>query len=151
MKPNKKIRAFLLEDNDAIRVGLSEILASKGYEVFEFSNPAICPLQTSSECRCNGNQTCTDIIISDLDMPNMTGLDFIENQKKKNCKCQNVVLMSGNWSDHELARARELDCKTFTKPFPFQEFYDWLNDVVRNIEPSRELTDWFKDSELNKP
>jgi len=119
---------------------------SRGYEVYAFSNPAICPLQTVPECRCSGKQACTDIIISDLDMPNMTGLDFIEKQKKKNCKCQHVVLMSGSWTEQDLSRAHELGCKTFAKPFAFQEFYDWLDEVEKSLEPARELTNWFQDT-----
>ncbi len=145
MESSTKLRIILLDDNDAVRTMLSEILADRGYEVFSFSNPAICPLQMMPECRCDPNQTCTDIIVSDLDMPNMTGLGFIENQKKKNCKCQHVVLMSGSWTDQDLLRAHELGCKTLTKPFTFQELYEWLDEVERSIEPTRELFNWFQD------
>ena len=99
MKSDSKLRIILLDDNDGVRNFLSEVLTDRGYEVFSFSNPAICPLQVLPECRFGPNQTCTDIIVSDLDMPDMTGLEFIENQKKKNCKCQHVVLMSGSWTE----------------------------------------------------
>jgi len=133
MKQVTKFRVILLDDNEGIRNTLSEILASRGYEVFAFSNPAICPLQIVPECRCNANQTCTDIIVSDIDMPNMTGLSFIENQKKKGCKCQHIVLMSGNWEEQDLLRAHELGCKTYSKPFTFQEFYEWLDEGLRDV------------------
>ncbi len=146
MKPGIKLRIILLDDNEAVRSVLSDILVDRGYEVLAFSNPAICPLQMVPECQCNANQTCTDIIISDLDMPNMTGLGFIENQKKKNCKCQHVVLMSGSWTEHDLQRAHELGCKTLEKPFPFDEFYEWLDEVERSTESTRELCNWFKES-----
>jgi CheY-like chemotaxis protein len=145
MKQVTKVRVILLDDNDGIRSDLSQIFAARGYEVFAFSNPAICPLQIMPECRCNANQACTDIIVSDIDMPNMTGLSFIENQKKKNCKCQHIVLMSGNWAEQDLLRAHELGCKTFAKPFTFQELYEWLDEVERSIEPTRELYNWFQD------
>ena len=146
MKSAIKFRVFLLDDNDAVRGVLSEIFADRGYEVFTFSNPAICPLQMTPECQCNGNQMCTDIIVSDLDMPKMTGLDFIENQKTKNCKCQHVVLMSGNWTQQRLLRAQELGCKTFAKPLPFQELYEWLDEVENSIDSTRGLCNWFQDS-----
>ncbi len=145
MKQVTKFRVILLDDNEEIRSVLSKILATRRYEIFAFSNPAICSLQIVPECRCNANQTCTDIIVSDIDMPNMTGLDFIENQKKKNCKCKHIVLMSCNWAEQDLLRAQELDCKTFPKPFPFQEFYEWLDEVERSIESTRELCSWFQD------
>jgi CheY-like chemotaxis protein len=145
MKPVTKFRVILLEDNEAIRSALSKILDGRGYEVFAFSNPAICPLQIVPECRCNTNQTCTDIIVSDIDMPNMTGLDFIENQNIKNCKCQHILLMSGDWAEQDLLRAHELGCKTFEKPFNFQEFNEWLDEVERSIESTRELCNWFQE------
>jgi CheY-like chemotaxis protein len=145
MKPATKFRVILLDDNEAIRSVLSKILADRGYEVLAFHNPAICPLQMVPECQCNENETCTDIIVSDLDMPNMTGLGFIENQMKKNCKCQHVVLMSGNWTEQDLLRAHELGCKTLEKPFPFEEFYEWLDEVEKSIEPTRELRNWFQE------
>jgi CheY-like chemotaxis protein len=146
MKPGPKLRIVLLDDNDVLRSILSEVLAGRGHEVLAFSNPAICPMQLTPECRCKANQTCTDIILSDLEMPKMTGLGFIENQKKKNCKCQHVVLMSGNWTEHDLQRAHELGCKTLAKPFSLDEFLEWLDEVKRGIESTRELCTWFNES-----
>jgi CheY-like chemotaxis protein len=105
----------------------------------------ICPLQIKPDCQCNDNQTITDIIVSDLDMPNMTGLTFIENLRMKNCKCQHVALMSSFWKKEDLSLAHELGCKTFTKPFPFQEFFEWIDEVEKNIEPARELCRWFEE------
>ena len=78
-----KFRVILIEDSKAILRLLSETFGDRGYEIFGFYNPAVCPLQMIPECRCGVNQMCTDIIVSDLNMPNMTGLSFIENQKKE--------------------------------------------------------------------
>jgi CheY-like chemotaxis protein len=146
MEPVTKLRIILLEDNEAVRSVLSQALDRRGYEVFSFSNPMICPLQLKPECRCDENQACTDIIVSDMDMPNMTGLGFIENQKKRNCKCQYIALMSGRWTESDLQRAHELGCKTLAKPFPFHEFFEWLDEVERKIESTRELRNWFQES-----
>ena len=96
MKKGRKYRAILIEDDEILRNTLIEILSYKGYDVFAFSNPTICPLQKSPECRCSNLQTCTDIIISDLDMPGMNGLTFIENQKEKDCKRNRSCAASAN-------------------------------------------------------
>jgi uncharacterized Fe-S cluster-containing radical SAM superfamily enzyme len=53
--------------------------------------------------------------------------------------------MSGNWTEQDLLRAHELGCKTFAKPFPFEEFYEWLDEVKTSIESTRELCNWFRD------
>jgi CheY-like chemotaxis protein len=79
-------------------------------------------------------------------MPNMTGLDFIENQKKKNCKCQHVALMSAGWTEQELSRAHALGCKTFAKQSLFEELDEGRDEVENSIAPSRELANWFQES-----
>ena len=140
-----KFRVILLEDNNAIRLLFSEIFTDRGYETLAFSTPAICPLQLVPECRCSVNETCTDMIVSDLDMPQITGLNFIENQKKKNCKCKHVALVSAKWTEEDLSLAHQLGCKTFEKPFNFEDFYRWLDEVERSVEPTRELRNWFQE------
>ena len=52
MDRNGKLRIILLDDNDAIREVLTELLTHKGYEVYAFSKPTICPLMRLPECRC---------------------------------------------------------------------------------------------------
>ncbi len=145
MNPDLKLRVVFLEDNKAIRRLLSEIFDDRGYEIFSFSNPAICPLQMLPECRCDVNQTCTDLIVSDLNMPNITGLRFIENQKKKNCKCKHVALISANWTAKDISLAHKIGCRIFTKPFFFEEFDEWLDKVEQSVTPTRELCNWFQE------
>ena len=83
--------------------------------------------------------TCADIIITDIDMPKITGLDFIENQLKRGCKVRNLATMSGSWSDSQMKRAAELGCKAFTKPFDINELMSWLNHCEKSIDPARRL------------
>ena len=149
MNSDLTLRVVLIEDNYAIRRLLSEIFEDRGYEIFGFSNPAICPLQLLPRCRCDPNQTCTDIIVSDLNMPNVTGLKFVENQKKKNCKCKHVALISAHWTEKDLSLAHEIGCKIFTKPFFFQEFDEWLDTVEQNITPTRKLCNWFQEQDIS--
>jgi CheY-like chemotaxis protein len=144
MESTVTCRVLLLEDNVSILKLLTELLEDRGYEVLGFSNPAICPLQMIPECRCGENQRCTDIIISDLQMPAITGLTFIENQRKKSCKCKHVALISAYWTDEDLAKAQSLNCKTFTKPFFFQKLDEWLDEVEATIDPGRELCNWVQ-------
>ncbi len=148
-----KIRVILLEDNEGSRAVLCEVFARRGYEVFVFGTPAICPLQIRPECRCDQNERCADIIFSDLEMPVIDGLQFIENQRKKQCKTPFIAMMSGNWGEKELLRAQELRCKIFHKPFEIKEINGWLDELEEHINFDRKLTDWVKepmeDSYLN--
>ena len=69
----------------------------------------------------------------------MTGLRFIQNQRKKNCKCKHVAMISADWTDEDLALARQLGCKIFTKPLFFDELDKWLDSGEYGIDPKREL------------
>jgi len=145
----KKIRAILLEDNELIRSLLSTVLESRGYEVFKFSSPAICPLQKKPDCSCADHSRCADILLSDLGMPSVSGIEFITNQKDKHCKTPYIAMMSGNWPNKDLAMAKKLGCKVFNKPFNISEIEEWLDDVEKNIDLDRELSNAIFESQKN--
>jgi DNA-binding NtrC family response regulator len=146
---NAKLRIILLEDNDNLRTILEMLLTRRGYEVFSFSKPTLCPLQIQPACRCKRDQACTDVILTDLDMPEMDGIRFIENIKKKNCKCRHVAVMSGNLSAEAMYQAVKLGCSAFEKPLNKETLFKWLDNIERKGQYSRELCDWFKESTLS--
>ena len=121
---------------------LWEVCDRRGYEVFTFPDPGICPLHVEDRCPCESEMTCTDVIISDLDMPNVKGLDFVETLLGKGCLCRHIALMSGAWTDRDVARASDLGCKIFAKPFHISQIIEWLDQVERELSPNRGLYDW---------
>jgi CheY-like chemotaxis protein len=141
---SRKLRAIILEDDEVLKEVLSEILRLRGYEIYAFDTPAICPLQLAPECECHENERCADILLSDINMPLITGLEFIRNQKDKGCKSPYTALISGEWSAERLSEAESLGCKTFPKPYSLKEINDWLDDIEKNIDLSIELRDWVK-------
>ena len=136
----EKIRAVLLEDNEGVRSLITTLLESRGYEIFAFATPAVCPLLKKPDCSCDGNSRCADILISDLAMPFVTGIQFIKTQKAKQCKAPYMAMMSGNWHQDEAAKAKSLGCKVFDKPFSISEIETWLDYVEKNINLDRELS-----------
>ena len=138
-----RIRALVFEDDPVIRAHVCQILHRRGYEVFAFSEPGLCPLQQAPACQCAGGQYCGDIVISDIQMPRMTGLKFLQDQRQKGCQVKHVALMSGAWSEADLAYARQMGCHTFRKPFSSEEINRWLTACERQIDPNRLLSDWF--------
>ena len=137
----KKIRAILLEDNEGVRSLITTLLESRGYEIFAFASPAVCPLLKQPACRCDADSRCADILISDLAMPFVTGIQFLKNQKAKHCKTPYIAMMSGNWKKDEASQASELGCKVFDKPFSISEMEAWLDYIEKNIDLKRELSD----------
>ena len=49
-----------------------------GYEVLAFPDPGVCPLHTLAHCQCPRSTICADMVISDVNMLSVSGLDFIE-------------------------------------------------------------------------
>ncbi len=105
-----KIRAIVLDDDYVIRSLIYDILKNRVYEAYASSEPFFCPVYLDSECPCPVEHLCTTIIITDINMPNMTGPEFIEHQKKNGCKIQNIAAMSGIRTDVELEHAKRLGC-----------------------------------------
>ena len=139
-----KLRAFVFDDDPLVRSLFGIILEKREYEVFTFSDPGLCPFYTSTVCPCSSGQTCADLIISDLDMFDVLGLDVVECQVNKGCQCQHIALLSGAWTAADRKRAGHLGCQVFTKPFYVEQIDLWLDAVEPQIDPRRQLFDWFR-------
>jgi DNA-binding NtrC family response regulator len=136
-------RVLIFDDQPEIRQILWSLFDSRGYEVFTFQNPALCPISKEKICPCKGETACSDIILSDVDMPIQNGMTFLEQQAKKGCRCNHKALMSGAFTDEIISKAKELGLKIFKKPFNITDIIDWLDEIERDIDPKRELSDWF--------
>ncbi|MCG2774471.1 MAG: response regulator [Desulfobacterales bacterium] len=136
-------RAFIFDDQKDIRQVLCSLFDRRGYEVFAFPHPGTCPLSEEEICPCPIEQTCTDVILSDVNMPIKNGLNFLEEQIQKGCRCKHFALMSGDFTDGDVSKAKSLGIKIFKKPFKLKEVINWLDQIENDIDPKRKLSDWF--------
>lgn len=134
-------RIIVLEDNDGIRQSLTMLLKKYGYEVVAASEPTICPIYSTAEESCSHEDACGDFLLTDNQMPNMTGLDFIEAQSQRGCKgvIANKAVMSGSWSVEDRERAERFGCKILNKPFHIKEIIEWLEERKTLLSPDRKL------------
>ena len=138
MKP----RVLIFEDNDALRKTLKQILNELSYEVHTFSNPGMCPQFYSSSQGCSLVDSCSDIIISDVNMPVENGIEFIKRRLDNGCKLKFRALMSADWNETDIQRAKNLGCKVFHKPFELEALIRWLDSCRKQIDHKRALSDW---------
>ena len=139
----RKIRVIIFKADNRGRAQIQKILEAKEFEVIAFDNPEQCPLQTAHECQCADSETCADILISDMDMPRVSGLDFIEKQISRGCKAQNIALMSATWESENIRRAEQLGCTIFEKPTRKSILEDWLDACEQRIDRKTRLSDRF--------
>ena len=137
-----RLRAVIFDDEASIRESLSYLCDRRGYEVFAFPDPGLCPLHVMDRCPCAPGIACTDIILSDLNMPQVQGLNFVEALVAKGCAVPHIALMSGAWSEADEARAAHLGCQLFRKPFSIAAIDAWLTKVEALVSPGRELSPW---------
>jgi CheY-like chemotaxis protein len=137
-----KRRALVFDDQPAIRYLLRAFLEGRGYEVLAYEDPSDCPLNGIVSCPCPGGFLCADVIVTDVQMLRVNGMDFINRLiLQKNCKLTRIAVLSGSWTEQDLKRAEQMGCKVFEKPFGLVELVEWLREVERDILPDRCLLD----------
>jgi CheY-like chemotaxis protein len=125
------VKALVFDDDPSVCSFMCTVLRHRGCEVISFPGPVFCPLIEDEVCPHPSGKPCADVILTDVRMPEINGLDFVVRQLKKGCKCKHMALISGNRSDAELTRARQLPVKIFTKPVRITEINAWLDEVEK--------------------
>ena len=136
-------RALIFDDMKEIRKMLWKLFDNRGYEVFAFPHPALCPLSEQEVCPCSSEETCADVILSDGNMPIKKGINFLEEQIRKGCRCKHFGLMSGEFSEEDISKAKSLGIKLFKKPFKLKEVSTWLDQIENDASPKRKLSACF--------
>ena len=116
---------LVVEDDDAYREMIAALLVKKGYDVKKASNGKLALQEFSF--------SPIDLVISDIKMPVMHGLDLLVELKKINSKVP-VVLMTGFSYILETQEAQNLGADDFIlKPFHVTEF---LRVVFKHCSPA---------------
>ncbi len=133
-------RALVFDDEPDIRQMFHLLLECRGYEVHSFEDPSdYCKLD-SDGCPLDARLCCADVLISDLKMPRVDGIRFMQAIMDKQCRIPARALMSGYWTPSSLDRARQLGCHTFAKPMKVDTIFDWLTECeVRSAQTVREM------------
>ena len=120
--------ALLFEDNRLSRDLMTEILTEMDFKVTAFADPTS---YVAEKNRCNhcGGHGCADALITDNQMPGMSGLELIQWINSSGCKLpkHRRAIISGSWSSEEYDQARQLGCKIFQKPASMNEIHQWLD------------------------
>jgi len=144
-------RAIVIDDMEFCRDLLTEFLEARGYQVISFPDVTACPLFPSRNAECIKTAACADFLLTDNRMPHMQGLDFLELMIQGKCKinpCAKAIF-SALWTQEELDRAKQLNCKAFSKPYDLDMLSNWLNEQEKQIHQDRNLAEFENVMEQN--
>lgn len=138
---SKTLKVLYVEDNDDIREQ-----AAKLFENF------FTTLDTASNGLEGLNLFKTenanyDLVITDIDMPKMDGLEMIENIKKLNPQIP-IIIISAMHDPKQFTTTIKLGVDGYCiKPFNMRDFVDILEKITYKIELQRKVIDYEKNLE----
>lgn len=124
--PIKQYKILVVDDSRSIIRRLSSILTMKGYEVRSTTNPV-----EAYEILENEH---FDIVISDIEMPEMNGLDLLRKIKNHNGMVQIIIVTSFITINNVLNTFRYGAINMIFKPFKSKELIDAVQEAVNKIE-----------------
>jgi CheY-like chemotaxis protein len=144
----RKPRVLVCDDDGQVRNFLRRILEGRGYEVLTAETPVTCAFYRDRVDDCPQHERCTDVLITDYEMPLMTGIDLLELQHKGGCKLtsRNKAVMTGRDSPEIRKSAEALGCQFFIKPLPIPALIAWLEECGQRFDLAEPLA-----SELYSP
>jgi CheY-like chemotaxis protein len=135
----RKKRAIVFDDEPVIRELLEVILERRGFEVIAFREPVICPIYYKNLDTCKNVKPCADILITDNNLPNISGVELLMRQYDRGCQMdiRNKALISGYFSPDDMKLIDFIGFKHLNKPFTQKETSDWLDECEHRIDLSR--------------
>ena len=136
----RKRRAILFDDDPAILRTLSLFFEERGYEVIACEEPVACQIYEDS-LRCDKMHPCGDLMITDLEMPRMSGFELLRLQTERGCKLniRNKAVLSGNLDRASCEALRNLGCVAFQKPCRLVTLAAWVEECERRMDLSQPL------------
>ena len=118
------MRVFVVDDERIIRVTLVDELRDAGYTVYEFSSANAAMAQLS--------ELEPEIVITDLSMPGMDGIEFLKRIKSFNSEIQ-VIIITAYSTVSTAVNAMKLGAYDYvTKPFE-------SDDIILTVAKSERI------------
>jgi CheY-like chemotaxis protein len=144
----RKPRAIICDDDIQILDIFKRTLDRMGYEVLTSETAITCAFYREHANSCPQHDRCADVLITDYEMPDMTGIDLLEMQHRGGCKLisKSKALMSTNDDPRLKKRVEALGCHFFLKPLFTTTLRAWLKECQTRFDLSEPLA-----SELFQP
>ncbi|WP_300975163.1 response regulator [Sphingomonas sp. LHG3406-1] len=123
-------RVLVVEDEDAVRMLVREVLEELNYEAIEIADP-------SAALPCLESDERIDLMISDIGMPGINGRDLADQARR--IRPDLPILFITGYAEHatSLVDFLEPGMLLITKPFSFEKLAESIGEL---IQPAREST-----------
>lgn len=131
----RKKRAIIYDDDIVILNVMSMFFELRDYEVIACREPVPCPVYIERG-RCTNAAPCGDIILTDDQLPRMSGSQLLDAQMRSGCKLtsKNKAIMSAVFDSRSLAAVKRLGCRYFRKPVEFVDLEHWVAECEQRID-----------------
>jgi len=133
---SKKHRLLIIEDEEAIRVGLEDVFVFHGFEVV-----------SATEGRDGLHKALTggfDLVLLDLMLPGIPGLEVCERLRARNHD-QPIVMLTARGTDEDIVRGLRLGADDYvTKPFSVAQLVLRVQAVLRRTRPMGQRPQRFR-------
>lgn len=133
MRGDKKLKVIVFEDDPVISKLFKDLFVFQCHDVLSFTEPTVCPLFKKTECDCPKDSPCADVLIADMEMRCMSGLDLFKNQRTYGCKAlgENKLLLGERLTTEQKNAVDEIGCRFIKKPFNAYEIVKWLEGCAK--------------------
>ena len=130
-------RAVILDDDPLMLSLLNRVLRRRGYDVVTYQDPTGCPMFDTDSCPCSARECCPDVILTDINMPAVNGIEFVNKLNLIGCRCKHIAMISGHWTEEVLQEVLPLGVSVFAKPFYLESLYSWLDKAEKDGQKDR--------------
>lgn len=128
---NKQLRILVVEDEEAIRTGLIDVLVFHGYDV------------DSAATGPNGLEKALtgtfDLILLDIMLPGMDGYEIC-NRIRTEDRNQAIIMLTAKTSDEDIVQGLKLGADDYVpKPFSIQQLVLRIQAVLRRSQVGQEM------------
>lgn len=123
---NNKYKILLIEDEANIRNFVKTLLTTNNYQVFT--------AETAAQGKIVFKSHCPDLILLDLGLPDMDGLDLLKEIRQESMTP--IIVLSARFDEKDKVNALDLGANDYvTKPFGTAELQARIRTAIRNSNP----------------
>lgn len=138
------MRLFIVDDDENVRDVMANILGRSGHEIVTFPDACSCCRSGLSACPCKPEETCADALLTDLKMPGVDGLQFLDGLHQRGCRIRNRAVISAYWTSATMLHAFHRGYRVFEKPAGIWDVGGWLESCAEQIKADRLLADHYR-------